>query len=169
MSRVKRFENGFITDPTVMGPDSTIADVDTIKHVCPLAFLLTMCQTHGHSSIPITSTGKMGGKLIGIVTSRDIDFRSDRSANISEVMSTDLVVGEAPITLEEANHILGQSKKGMLPIVNKDYELVGLLSRTDLVKNRAFPLASKNKNKQLLVGAAISTRYVFFFGMSCSC
>ncbi|XP_055388961.1 LOW QUALITY PROTEIN: inosine-5'-monophosphate dehydrogenase-like [Condylostylus longicornis] len=146
VSRVKRFENGFIMDPSVLGPENTIADLDEIKKV------------HGHSSVPITSTGKMGGKLIGIVTNRDIDFISDRSIKLSSVMTTDLVTGSEPITLAEANSILRESKKGKLPIVNDASELVALISRNDLVKNKEYPLSSKHTNKQLLVGAAISTR-----------
>lgn len=100
----------------------------------------------------------MGGKLIGIVTNRDIDFVTDNSISLSEVMTRDIVTGTEPISLTEANNILRQSKKGMLPIVNEENELVALISRNDLTKNREYPLASKNHNKQLLVGAALSTR-----------
>lgn len=94
----------------------------------------------------------------GIVTSRDIDFIVDRHTPLHEIMTSDLIVGYEPIQLADANNILRESKKGKLPIVNDKYELVALISRNDLKKNREFPLASKDENKQLLVGAAISTK-----------
>lgn len=115
-------------------------------------------QKYGYSSVPITSTGTLGGKLVGIVTSRDIDFITDRHTQLSEVMTTDLIVGHEPLNLTQANEIMRKSKKGKLPIVNANFELVALVSRNDLKKNREYPLASKDNNKQLLVGAALSTR-----------
>eukprot|EP00742_Colponemidia_sp_Colp-10_P000204 GILJ01000232.1.p1 GENE.GILJ01000232.1~~GILJ01000232.1.p1 ORF type:complete len:499 (-),score=101.56 GILJ01000232.1:85-1581(-) len=144
---VKRFENGFINKPVVLSPQHTVADVDDIK------------EKYGFSGIPVTVDGKLGSKLVGIVTSRDIDFFPDnRCKPLSEVMSTGLVVGKEHLSLAEANQILRESKKGKLPIVNDKFELVALISRNDLQKNRDYPLASKDANKQLLVGAAIGTR-----------
>jgi len=147
ISKVKRYENGFITDPITLSPRHTITDTDEIK------------KKFGFSGIPITEDGKMGSKLLGIVTSRDVDFVQDRTLLLSDVMTTDLVTAKEDCTLEEANQILRQSKKGKLPIVNGKGEIVALISRNDLKKNRDFPLASKNAiNKQLLVGAALGTR-----------
>src|SRR3972149_55375 len=144
--RVKRFENGFITDPVVLSPNHTIRDVDTLK------------ETHGFSGIPITEDGTLNTKLVGIVTKRDTDFEGDRTKLLREVMTTQLITAPTGISLSEGNKILKESKKGKLPLVDKQGRLVSLLSRTDLLKNEDFPCASKNKDKQLLVGAALSTR-----------
>ena len=100
----------------------------------------------------------MGGKLIGIVTARDVQFR-DPATPLSQVMTTDLVTAKEGITLAEANDILRDSKKGKLPIVNAQGQLVSLLARSDLLKNQSYPLASKNPvSKQLYAAAAVGTR-----------
>ncbi|MCB1177580.1 MAG: IMP dehydrogenase [Leptospiraceae bacterium] len=143
--RVKRFENGFITDPIALSPNSTLADLDEIK------------ERFGFSGIPITEDGTLNSKLIGIVTNRDVDFEYNRKTPLSKVMTTDLITGDVGISLKEANNILKTSKKGKLPIIDKNGHLVALVSRSDLKKNKEFPDASKDFNKRLLVGAAIST------------
>jgi IMP dehydrogenase len=143
---VKRFKNGFISHPICLSPNHTIADVDKIK------------LEVGFSGIPITLDGTMGSKLVGIVCNRDVDFLADRNTKLSEVMTTDLVVAKEGCSLAEANMILRESRKGKLPIVNDKYELCALISRNDLKKNRDYPLASKDSNKQLLAAAAIGTR-----------
>jgi len=144
--KVKRFENGFIIDPVVLSPVNTVSDVDSIK------------QEHGFSGIPITQDGTLGSKLVGIVTNRDIDFEKDRSRPLSDVMTRELVTANEGVTLHDANHILKASKKGKLPVVDDQYRLVALLSRRDLLTNKDFPNASKSTGKQLLAGAAVSTR-----------
>jgi IMP dehydrogenase len=146
VDKVKRFKSGFISDPKVLGPRNNIRDIDAIK------------LKYGFSGVPITEDGKLGSKLIGIVTNRDVDFVEDRSLTCEQVMTKQLVTAQVGCTLEEANLILKESKKAKLPIVNANYELIGLLSRSDLLKNRRYPNASKDKKKRLLCGAAVGTR-----------
>eukprot|EP00735_Rhodelphis_limneticus_P008209 TRINITY_DN2104_c0_g1::TRINITY_DN2104_c0_g1_i1::g.12808::m.12808 TRINITY_DN2104_c0_g1::TRINITY_DN2104_c0_g1_i1::g.12808 ORF type:complete len:573 (+),score=207.09,sp/Q54QQ0/IMDH_DICDI/65.73/0.0,IMPDH/PF00478.20/7.8e-136,CBS/PF00571.23/2.1e-07,CBS/PF00571.23/7.4e-08,NMO/PF03060.10/0.00052,NMO/PF03060.10/1.2e-08,FMN_dh/PF01070.13/1.7e-08,His_biosynth/PF00977.16/0.0033,NanE/PF04131.9/0.0052,ThiG/PF05690.9/0.014,QRPTase_C/PF01729.14/0.047,Response_reg/PF00072.19/0.28,DHO_dh/PF01180.16/0.22,DUF561/PF len=146
IDRVKRFENGFITDPKTLSPSHSVRDALLIK------------KKYGFSGVPITEDGKMGSRLVGMVTNRDLDFLTDPDTPLSEIMTTDLVVANEGISLEEANQILKKSKKGKLPIVNAKHELVALISRNDLRKNRDFPMASKDRNKKLQVGAAIGTK-----------
>jgi len=148
VNMVKRYENGFITQPICLPPTATIRDLERIK------------ESHGFSGFPITEDGNLGSKLLGIVTNRDVDFRSDKDVPLREVMTTDLVVGHWPITLSEANKIMRETKVGKLPIVDAEGRLISLTSRTDLKKNRDFPLASKDAKKNLLVGAAVGTRAV---------
>ncbi len=98
-------------------------------------------------------------KLIGMVTNRDIQFHPSLDDPVTAVMSTDLVTAPSGTTLTEANDVLRRSKKGKLPIVDENGNLISLLSRSDLMKNLHFPLASKlPDSKQLICAAAIGTR-----------
>lgn len=143
---VKRYENGFILSPYVLSPDSTIQD------------MIRISNEMGFSGFPVTDSGKMRGKLLGIATKRDIDFANDLSHLISEVMTKNVITAAEGCSLEEAREILIKSKKSLLPIVNMQGELVALISRKDIRQSKSFPLASKGKDMQLLVGAAVGTR-----------
>lgn len=106
-------------------------------------------------------TGKLYGKLLGIVTLRDVQFHPSSTDLVTVVMTPfdDLLTAPQSITLEEANTILRKSKKGKLPIVDGQGHLASLLSRSDLMKNLHYPLASKMPDsRQLICAAAIGTR-----------
>ena len=145
VERVKRYENGFITEPIVLSPKNTIADIDNIS------------ERYGFSGVPITEDGTLRSKLVGIVANRDVDFERDRTIPLAKVMTTELITATKGVSLVQANEILRKSKKGKLPIVDKEGRLVALMSRSDLVKNREYPLATKDEQKRLRVGAAVST------------
>lgn len=152
---VKKFRNGFITDPITVSPYMTLSTIYQIV------------SKYGFSSFPVTIDGKMNSKLVGLITSRDIDFQtttnfSKKSVSdilVKDVMSTELLTGNSGISLEEAYEKLAKSRKSKLPIIDSDGNLVSLITLADLKKKKDFPLASINSEKnQLIVGAAISTR-----------
>ncbi|KAF5098364.1 hypothetical protein D0Z00_002076 [Geotrichum galactomycetum] len=145
--QVKKYENGFISDPVVVDPSQTVGDIKKLK------------EKLGFAGFPVTVNGKMPGKLLGIVTSRDIQFHDDNNTPVGEIMTTDLVTASGSVDLLAANEVLRKSKKGKLPIVDEQGNITALLSRTDLQKNHNYPNASKSfDSKQLLCGAAIGTR-----------
>ncbi len=145
VEKVKRFKNGFITDPIVLSPKHSISEIDKIK------------ERYGFSGIPITEDGRRDSPLVGIVTNRDIDLEKDRSVAISQVMTQEVISAKERMELQDAYSILKRSKKGKLPIVNEKKHLVALLCRSDLKKSQDFPLASKDSLGRLRVGAAVST------------
>lgn len=130
------------------------------KRKCIFFFLRpsTNIQTFVFLLLFHIETGKVGGKLVGIVTSRDVQFHDDVTSSVSEIMTKDLVTAKVGISLLDGNDILRNSKKGKLPIIDSEGNLVSMISRTDLQKNQDFPLASKSPvTKQLLCGASIGT------------
>ena len=111
--KVKKYQHGFVLDPFVLSPEHTVQDVLNCK------------QQYGFCGIPITENGRMGGRLVGIVTSRDIDFISDKDRqrkSLRDVMTPfdEMVTEMEGITLNDANKILVESKKGKLPIINEE-------------------------------------------------
>ncbi|KAI0029785.1 putative inosine-5'-monophosphate dehydrogenase [Vararia minispora EC-137] len=153
---VKRHENGFISDPVCLTPDHYVEDVLDIK------------ARLGFCGIPITDTGSLGGKLLGIVTARDIQFQNTdvllrdvmTPVGSMTVLNIDTLPGETSegAKLHRANELLRTSKKGKLPIVDSVGRLLSLVARSDLLKNQTYPLASKTEKKQLYAAAAIGTR-----------
>merc|ERR1740139_104432 len=102
----------------------------------------------------------MGSKLVGIISQRDTSFVEGSDTKVRDFMTPrhKLSVAREGVRLSEANEILKASRKGKLPVVNSNDELVALIARTDLQKNLDYPMATKDSNKQLVVGAAIGTR-----------
>ncbi len=140
VDRVKRSENGVITDPFFLSPDHTLADAEDLMRKFRI------------SGVPITN----GRKLVGIITNRDLKFETDYSKKISEVMTKDnLVTAKVGTTLEEAKAILASSKKEKLPLVDDDGNLVGLITIKDIEKTIKYPLAAKDEQGRLLCGAAV--------------
>ena len=143
---VKNFQNGFIKTPVILSPNHKIIEVYKIK------------DKLGFTGIPITIDGKLGSKLVGMVSFRDVDYVDDKNTLIKDVMLKDLITVNEGTTLEDAYKILKESKRSRLPVVDTDFNLKSLICRKDLRNRNQFPLASKNnKTNQLLVGAAVST------------
>merc|ERR1712013_156630 len=138
----------------------------TLRAEDPVSKIDTIKNKYGFSGVPITEHGKMNEKLVGIVTNRDIDFLEDRSTQISSVMTPfkDIIYASERKSdssndhLQEYNRVLINSKKGKLPILNAKDELVGLMSRSDLLTNQQYPDANKDAKKRLICAAAIGTR-----------
>ena len=142
--RVKRAENGMIYDPVTIGPEATVGDA-----------LALMAKQH-IGGIPVVDNA---GKLIGIITNRDLRFQDNRKLSISEVMTKEnLITAKKGISLEEATCILRSSKVEKLPVVDDDNTLVGLITYKDLMKIKDNPIASKDSKGRLLVVAAVGVK-----------
>jgi IMP dehydrogenase len=139
--RVKRSESGMILDPITLGPDATVADAHA------------MMRTYSISGVPIVNTD---GRLVGIVTNRDLRFQPDLVQPITEVMTSDnLITTNVGTTLAEAESILQQWGIEKLPVVDVDGTLKGLITFKDIQKKRQHPHASKDSHGRLRVGAAV--------------
>ena len=140
VDKVKRSENGVITDPFYLSPEHTLEDANRLMAKFRI------------SGVPITE----GKKLVGIITNRDLKFETDYTKKISEVMTSEgLITAEQGITLEEAKKILGASRKEKLPLVDKEGNLTGLITIKDIEKQIKYPLAAKDSQGRLLCGAAV--------------
>ena len=140
VDKVKRSENGVITDPFSLSPEHTLQDADNLMGKFRI------------SGVPITENGK----LVGIITNRDLKFETDFSKKIRESMTSEnLVTAKQGITLEEAKEILAKSRKEKLPIVDDNFNLKGLITIKDIEKQIKYPLAAKDAQGRLLCGAAV--------------
>ena len=141
VDKVKRSENGVITDPFSLSADHTLQDADDLMAKFRI------------SGVPIV---KEDGTLIGIITNRDLKFETDFSKKISESMTSEgLITAPEGITLEEAKAILAKARKEKLPIVDKDFKLKGLITIKDIEKQIKYPLSAKDEQGRLLCGAAV--------------
>jgi IMP dehydrogenase len=147
VARVKRFENGFITNPICAKPNQTIQEIYEIR------------LKYGYKAVPITDTGKVDGKLLGLVTANDYFIHKHADQLVEERMTKakDLLIAFEGITLSEANDILEESKHSKLLLVDnkKSMRLRALVTRRDIEKNKLYPDACKDRYKRLRVGAAV--------------
>jgi IMP dehydrogenase len=140
VDKVKRSENGVITDPFYLSPEHTLEDANELM------------GKYRISGVPITE----GKKLVGIITNRDLKFETDYSKKIKESMtSKGLVTAQEGITLEEAKKILASSRIEKLPIVDKDGNLKGLITIKDIEKQIKYPLSAKDSQGRLRCAAAV--------------
>ncbi|MDD4169105.1 MAG: IMP dehydrogenase [Desulfotomaculaceae bacterium] len=144
VDRVKRSEHGVITDPIYLAPDNLVSEA------------LVLMERYRISGIPIT----VRGKLVGILTNRDLRFETDFSKQIGEVMTKeDLITAPLGTTMEQAKKILQRYKVEKLPIVDGDFNLSGLITIKDIEKARQYPSSAKDQGGRLVVAAAVGVAY----------
>lgn len=142
VDRVKRSEHGVITDPFYLEPENSVRDA------------LALMNRYRISGVPITK----GGKLVGILTNRDLRFETNHDQPIGNVMTKDhLITAPVGTSLNEAKEILGRHRIEKLPIVDSEGYLKGLITIKDIEKSIQYPNSAKDKNGRLLVGAAVGT------------
>ena len=140
VDRVKRSENGVITDPFYLTPEHTLEDANNLM------------AKYRISGVPITE----GKKLVGIITNRDLKFETDFTKKIKDSMTTEnLITAQEGITLDEAKEILAKARKEKLPIVDSEGNLKGLITIKDIEKQIKYPLAAKDAQGRLLCAAAV--------------
>ncbi|MGA2783607.1 MAG: IMP dehydrogenase [Candidatus Bathyarchaeia archaeon] len=139
VKRVKRAEAAIIRDVITVGPNDSVGDT------------LTLMRKHNISGLPVVEKQK----LVGIVTGRDVRFTEDRFP-VKDVMTKNVVTAEEGISINEAQQILRDHKIEKLPIVNKERELIGLITFKDILLRGKYPKAVRDENGQLLCGASIS-------------
>lgn len=141
VDRVKRSESGMITKPFTLGPEASVAEA------------LELMARYKISGIPITDGA---GKLVGILTNRDLRFLDRTDIAVKDVMTKGkLITVSEGTTLEDAKHVLHKNRIEKLPVVDKDFRLKGLITVKDIKKKMDFPNACKDKQGRLRVGAAV--------------
>ena len=144
VDKVKRSENGVITDPFFLSPDHLVSDAQELM------------ARYRISGVPITENGK----LVGILTNRDLRFETDYSRKISEVMTTkNLVTAPVGTTLEQARAILAKHRIEKLPLVDENYMLRGLITIKDIQKSQQYPNSAKDEQGRLLCAAAVGVTH----------
>ncbi len=142
VDKVKRSENGVITDPFSLNPENTLQDAENLM------------RKYRISGVPIVETGSK--KLIGIITNRDLKFETDFTKKIKESMTSEgLITARTGISLEEAKGILAKARKEKLPLVDENYNLRGLITIKDIEKQIKYPLSAKDAQGRLLCGAGV--------------
>jgi len=140
VDKVKKSESGMIVDPITIGPDAPISEA------------LALMERYRISGVPVT----VNGKLVGIITNRDLKFERDFTRKVEEVMTKErLITAPVGITLEEAQEILHKYKIEKLPIVDKNFNLKGLITIKDIEKRKKYPNACKDHLGRLRVAAAV--------------
>lgn len=140
VTKVKRSETGMVVDPICLGPDSTVEQALAVK------------ARHNISGFPVTENGK----LVGILTNRDLRFVTDKKIKVSEVMTKDrLITVSENFTIDEAKKLLQKYRIEKLLVVDANNILKGMITVRDIERNVKFPLAVKDKLSRLLVGAAV--------------
>lgn len=144
VDKVKRSEFGVITDPFFLSPDHLVRDA------------VALMERYHISGVPVVEEGS--GRLVGILTNRDIRFETNYERPIREVMTSEgLVTAPVGTTLEEAKQILAAHRIEKLPLVDADFHLRGLITIKDIEKARRYPSAAKDAKGRLLVAAAVGT------------
>ena len=142
VDKVKKSESGMIIDPITVGPDAPVSDATALM------------ERYKISGVPVT----VNGKLVGILTNRDLRFEKKQSKKVSELMTKErLITAGMGTTLDEAKDLLNKYKIEKLPIVDKDYRLKGLITIKDIEKRKKYPNSCKDKLGRLMVGAAVGT------------
>ncbi len=142
VDKVKKSESGMIIDPITISPDAPISDA------------LALMEKYKISGVPVT----VKGRLIGILTNRDLRFETKMTKKVSEVMTKDrLVTAGVGTTLDEAKGLLNKYKIEKLPIVDREFRLKGLITIKDIEKRKKYPNSCKDRLGRLMVGAAVGT------------
>ena len=141
--QVKRFESGMVVNPITIAPDATLGDVLSLK------------DKHKISGIPVVDAG---GRLAGIITNRDVRFATDLNMKVADLMTREnLVTVKAGVDRAEAKRLLHKYRIEKLIVVDDDFKCVGLITVNDMEKAADHPLAAKDEQERLLVGAATGT------------
>ena len=139
VTRVKKYESAVVSDPVTIEPEA------------PLAAAVALMREHGISGIPVTRKGR----LVGILTNRDLRFEKNLGQRVEEVMTTDLVTAREGVNIEAAKELLHRHRIEKLPVVNEQFELRGLITIKDIEKLSKHPNAAKDRLGRLLCGAAV--------------